>query len=198
MARGTSPPFYVTHYSSRVEYDTKDFRSRETEAVVPPRKIATKLTAASANSTTLSVKHLTTASPTSKLTRPTPPPPRTTTTSRTVKPTTTATSPKIGRTAPSSKPKQLSIAFVLYKKISLVLMQHLSDSEKAKVEVTEEDLIEWYTKQNKEDFASDEELQRMVSIIIGRLIENEGSVAVARQAVDSSRPERRVLMISGK
>lgn len=77
-------------------------------------------------------------------------------------------------------------------------MQHLSDSEKAKVEVTEEDLIEWYTKQNKEDFASDEELQRMVSIIIGRLIENEGSVAVARQAVDSSRPERRVLMISGK
>ena len=48
----------------------------------------------------------------------------------------------------------------MYNKISQALTQHLSDSEKAKVEVTEEDLIKWYTKQNKGDFASETEGQR--------------------------------------
>lgn len=82
-----------------------------------------------------------------------------------------------------------------YKKIGQALIQHLGE---AKVETTEKDLIEWYAKQNQEDFASEEERRRIASIIIGRLIENEGTVTIVKQAVNSSGPEKRVLRTSGK
>lgn len=131
-----------------------------------------------------------------KLTPISTPPPRTTSTStRTARPTTT---PRTVTTAPPQKPKPLTIPYMQYKKIGQAVLQHLIDSEKAKVEVTEEALMDWYAKQEEVGFASEEERQRTVKTIIERLIENEGSVAVARPASDPTWPEGRVLMISGK
>jgi hypothetical protein len=91
----------------------------------------------------------------------------------TASPTTSATT---STKASQAATKPWAINYQGYQKMKQMLMQHLTDNEMTTSENTEEELVEWYMKQTREDVdvvTDDDEGRRRVRTIITRLIVNE-------------------------
>jgi DNA replication licensing factor MCM6 len=92
------------------------------------------------------------------------------------------------------KRKKAKITFADYERISYMLVQHLADKDG--VEVTEEELTNWYLEQIEEEIQTEaqlEEKQQVVQLIIARLVNTDRAIIVYRQSPDESKPEQRVL-----
>lgn len=165
MPRKTTPfPFLVTHYNNvHSKYDPNDFRNRDNKETERVR-----------------------SSPCSKpLAEPT----------TIIKPM-AATSPTTSATtsiASKAATKPWAINYPRYQKMKQMLMQHLTDNEKTTIESTEEELVEWYMKQTREDLdvvTDDEEGRRRLRTIITRLIVNEGVMTVVDPSKRTIRTRR--------
>lgn len=99
-------------------------------------------------------------------------------------------------TAPVQR-RRTKVTFADYERISRMLVQHLADQEGLGVEVTEEDLTNWYLEQVEDEIQTEAQLveqQHKVQLIIGRLITKDRVILAYRASADHMRPEQRVLV----
>lgn len=93
--------------------------------------------------------------------------------------------------------KRMKITFQDYQRIGHMLTKHLYEKENTGEEVKEEDLVAWYMEQVEEDIQTEAQLieqQRLVQLIITRMIDKDRVILVSRLSEDAMRPEGRVLV----
>mmetsp|Transcript_74053 Transcript_74053/g.165708 ORF Transcript_74053/g.165708 Transcript_74053/m.165708 type:complete len:832 (-) Transcript_74053:139-2634(-) len=93
--------------------------------------------------------------------------------------------------------RKMKITYDEYQRIGHMLVQYLAQQEDAGEEVKEEDLIAWYMESVEDQIQTEAQLfdqQRLVQLIINRLVDKDRVLVVARASEDPDKPEQRVLV----
>ena len=94
------------------------------------------------------------------------------------------------------KPKRLMIGFAEYERIARMLAMHLDQEEAELRTVSEEELIAWYIIQVEGSIQTESallETQRMIELVIERLINKDRILIVLEESKDPKNPQQRVL-----
>ena len=101
-----------------------------------------------------------------------------------------------GETQAKRKPLRLQIGYAEYERIARMLAMHLDEEEAELRTVTEEELIAWYIMQMESSITTESVLidtQRMIELIIERLVKKDKILIVLEEAKDPKNPQQRVL-----
>ena len=101
-----------------------------------------------------------------------------------------------GDTQIKRKPKRLMIGYAEYERVARMLAMHLDEEEAQLRTVTEEELIAWYIMQVESSIQTESSLletQRMIELVIERLVNKDKILIVLEESKDPKNPQQRVL-----